>query len=117
MNSEESTPGLDDLGTVLAECLKSCRHCAIACLGEKHPQHMAECIRLDLDCAEACSLALGFLHRQSGRVSQALEFCAEICKACGEECAKHASMDHCRACAEVCNRCAEACFQMSRIQA
>ncbi|MEP7303836.1 MAG: four-helix bundle copper-binding protein, partial [Caldimonas sp.] len=28
--------------------------------------------------------------------------CAEICKACGEECAKH-PMDHCQACARACH--------------
>ncbi|MGE6375135.1 four-helix bundle copper-binding protein, partial [Stutzerimonas stutzeri] len=38
--------------------------------------------------------------------------CAQICRACGEECKKH-SADHCQRCAEACLACAEQCEKMA----
>ncbi|MDI9730490.1 four-helix bundle copper-binding protein, partial [Stutzerimonas stutzeri] len=38
--------------------------------------------------------------------------CAKICRACGEECAKH-QMDHCQECAKACMKCAEECERMA----
>jgi len=32
------------------DCAQTCTACADACLGEQHPNHLARCIRLDLDC-------------------------------------------------------------------
>jgi hypothetical protein len=39
--------------------------------------------------------------------------CAKVCQACGDECAKHDRMEHCRQCAEACHRCAEKCREMA----
>ena len=46
-------------------CAQECEHCADACLSEADVQAMAECIRLDRDCAEACWLAAAFMSRGS----------------------------------------------------
>jgi hypothetical protein len=35
-------------------CAQECEHCANACLQEKDVAKIAECIRLDRDCAEIC---------------------------------------------------------------
>jgi hypothetical protein len=35
-------------------CAEACEHCADACLNEPDVAAMAECIRLDRDCAESC---------------------------------------------------------------
>jgi hypothetical protein len=44
-----------------------------------------------------------------------LRACATACRACGDECARHAegmNMEHCRVCAEACRRCEAACERL-----
>ena len=93
----------------LAKCVAECNHCAIACLQEQDVKMMQRCIRLDLDCAEICNLAISFVARGSEHAEHILRECGEICKACAEECEKHNHMEHCKRCAEACRECAEAC--------
>ena len=89
-------------------CAEECEHCADACLGERDVVKMAECIRLDRDCAEMCWTAAGYMSRGSHFINHVCGICAEICDACGAECEKHEA-DHCQRCAEACRRCAEEC--------
>lgn len=93
-------------------CAQACEHCANACLGERDVQKMAECIRLDQDCAAMCWTAAAAMSRDSQFAQEICRVCAEICDACGTGCGKH-QMDHCQACAEACRRCAEQCRQMA----
>jgi len=58
---------------------------------------MAECIRLDKDCAEICWSAAAFMSRGSKFIHEICTVCAEICEACGRECRKF-QMDHCQQC-------------------
>jgi uncharacterized protein DUF326 len=95
------------------QCAQACDHCAVSCLKEKDVQMMARCIQLDIDCAEICRLAIGYMSRGSELAGAICEVCAEVCQACGEECAKHTKMEHCRLCAEACRRCAEECRRMA----
>jgi hypothetical protein len=46
-------------------CAQECEHCANACLSEQDVKKMAECIRLDKDCAEVCWSAAAFMSRDS----------------------------------------------------
>ena len=84
----------------LNACIAACEHCATACLQEDDVKMMARCISLDRDCADVCALTARLVARG-----------AEVCKACGDECAQHTHMPHCQACAEACRRCEEACRQ------
>lgn len=94
----------------LHECMAACNHCFDACLKEDEVKMMAECIRLDRECADMCAYLEQAITRNSPFVSQLAKVCAEICQTCGDECQKHADMhDHCKHCAEACHRCAEAC--------
>jgi len=44
------------------------------------------------------------------RRERTIEACAAACRACGDECARHAAHhEHCRLCAEACRRCDKAC--------
>jgi uncharacterized membrane protein len=100
-----------------AECIFACTTCADACLEEDDPAELRQCIRMDLDCAEICSVTARLIARpgpQDQRVLQAqLDACATACRACAEECEAHADhMEHCRICAEACRACAEACDRM-----
>lgn len=100
-----------------AECTYTCTTCADACLEEDDPVAMRACIRLNLDCAEICSVTAKLIARpgeQDPKLLQAqLDACVTACRACAEECAKHAGEhDHCRICAESCRECADACERM-----
>jgi hypothetical protein len=94
-------------------CAVACGHCAASCLKEKDVQQMARCIQLDIDCAEACRIAAGYLSRGSELAGTLCETCADVCDACAQECERHKSMEHCRLCAEACRRCAEECRRMA----
>lgn len=48
-------------------CQVTCLHCAVACLNEPSPAELADCIRLDLDCAELCQTAVGYMARGSSK--------------------------------------------------
>jgi hypothetical protein len=93
-------------------CADACDHCAAACLAEQDVKAMAECIRLDLDCADICRMAAAYMARGSDFAHALCALCADVCDACGDECAKHAH-DHCQACAEACRRCADECRRMA----
>src|SRR5574343_220500 len=90
------------------ECAKACHHCAASCLQEPDIKAMARCIALDRDCAQVCELAAALIGRSSSSSVQVGRICAELCEACGPECARHA-MAHCQECAQACSRCAQAC--------
>jgi hypothetical protein len=91
---------------------EECEHCADACLNEPDVKAMAECIRLDRDCAEICWTAAAYMSRGSHFMHQLCGLCADICDACAAECEKHEA-EHCQRCAEACRRCAEACRRMA----
>lgn len=93
-------------------CAAACDMCATACLTEPDVKKMADCIRLDLDCAAICRLASGYMSRGSARAAAICRACAEICTACAEECAEHPP-EHCQRCAQACRSCAEECRRMA----
>jgi len=93
-------------------CAAECDHCAVWCLSEQDAQSLARCVKLDMDCAQMCRLAASCMARGS-EFSQAIcRLCADVCQACGEECAKH-EMDHCQRCAQACRKCADECTRMA----
>jgi uncharacterized protein DUF326 len=99
------------------DCSATCTACADACLGEPDVLELIRCIRLNLDCADVCDAVGRVLTRQTepdlGVVRAALEACVVTCRACAEECERHAAHhDHCRVCAEVCRRCEQACSDL-----
>ena len=96
------------------ECAATCTSCADACLSEPDVREMVRCIRLDLDCADACGATGRILTRQTAPdvsvLRAAIQGCAAACHACGEECEGHAEHhEHCRVCARACARCEQAC--------
>lgn len=102
---DKDTNGLIDK---LAVCQAMCNHCFNACLNEEDVKMMKDCIKLDKDCAEICSLAISSVASQSSFAKDVLQLCAAVCDRCAEECGKHDN-SHCRDCAKACKECAEAC--------
>jgi len=94
-------------------CFVACNYCAGACLKEEDVKMMARCIALDMDCAAICSLAVGAMARGSDHAKAICALCAQVCQACGDECAKHKHMQHCAECAQACHRCADECRKMA----
>jgi len=96
------------------ECAQSCTACADACLSEESVAELRKCVRTNLDCADICDATGRVLSRHTGYDADltraVLEACAAACKACGDECARHADMhEHCRVCADACRRSEHAC--------
>jgi len=98
----------EQLIRTLLDCALACEHCATSCLQEEDVKSMAQCIKLDRDCADICVQGARLLQRDSDIGHQYLLLCEEICRMCGDECSKH-QMDHCQRCAAACRQCAEAC--------
>lgn len=95
------------------QCAVACYHCANACLQEKDIQKLANCIALDRECGDICSLAVKMMASGSLFVAEFCKLCADICKACGDECTSHKDMEHCQQCKEACYRCEEECRKMA----
>lgn len=74
---------------------------------------LARCIKLDMDCAQICRLAAGYMARGSELAGMICNACADVCDACAEECEQHRQMEHCQRCADACRRCAAECRRMA----
>lgn len=97
---------------ILNECKNTSNHCFDACLKERDlNKKMAECIRLDRECADICSYLEQAIGRGSRYVKEIANLCATICQECADECKQH-QHDHCQKCAEVCLKCAEECRKL-----
>jgi hypothetical protein len=99
------------------DCAASCTACADACLGESELAELRGCVRLNLDCADACEATGRIVTRQTSPdlrlIKATVEACAVACLACAEECDRHAAHhEHCRVCAAVCRRCKQACDEL-----
>jgi hypothetical protein len=98
------------------DCAQACIACADACLAEQMVAELRQCIRLNQDCADLCAATGRIASRRTGSnelvLRTMLETCAEACRLCGEECARHADQhEHCAICAESCRRCERACVE------
>ncbi len=96
------------------ECQDACLRCAVHCLDMGGAHASREHQTLLTDCAAICGLVHGFMHRQSPHAVHLCAECAEICRACADDCDRLAHGDRTmKECAETCRRCAEECDQMS----
>jgi hypothetical protein len=101
---------IDECTACHAICLQTTSHCLE--LGGKHadPAH----IRLLLDCAEICQTSSNFMLRGSDLHQRTCAVCAQVCRACAEDCERMAAGDEMMLdCAEQCRRCAEFCDRMA----
>jgi hypothetical protein len=68
------------------------------------------------DCTDVCTATAAVISRPADYDADVarplLQACAAICKSCGDECERHAHMQHCRICAEACRRCERACREL-----
>ena len=64
------------------------------------------------DCADLCSVTARLLARQGPLSDTSVLACAQACKRCGDECAKHTHDPLMKQCAEECRKCEKACREM-----
>jgi len=112
-----------DMDTLIS-CIKACSStaqtcisCADACMGEKDIQPLIRCMRINMDCADVCSLTSRLLCRQTeppmSLMRSQLQACIMACKGCGQECQEHASKhEYCRVCSDYCRQCEDACNKL-----
>ena len=101
----------------LSDCAQACAADADADLAEQDLAEMVKCIRLCLDCVDVCTATAGVVSRQTdfdaSITRPLLEACVATCKACGDECGRHAQHhEHCRVCEQACRRCEQACREL-----
>lgn len=109
---------LTDCVEACFDCAQTCISCAEASLDEEGSAALGHCIQLTLDCANACA-ATGPALSRSAHASPALirhlvETCAELCRACADECDRHAG-DHqqCHIAAQACRACEQSCEKVA----
>ncbi len=95
------------------KCAAICNHCASSCTQEEDVKMMAGCIQLDMECAAICYAAAQLMSLGSSKANELCKLCADICEACGNECAKHTHSSHCQECADACKQCAKECRKMA----
>lgn len=93
------------------ECHVTCLHMAMNhCLemGGRHaePQHL----KLMMDSAQICAVAIDFTARKSEHQQHICRECAEICRACAASCEQLEGMEDCAA---ACRKCAKSCEKVA----
>lgn len=99
------------------DCAQACTACADACLSEESVAQLTKCIRTNSDCADICAATARVLSRHTGYdanlTAEVLRSCVTACRACADECGRHAEHhDHCRICADVCRQCERMCDEL-----
>lgn len=94
------------------QCAVACKECALGCLSEDDVHHMVACIQSDLECEAICRHTAEILSLKSRFSPEICTICAEICRSCAAECAKH-DEEHCRICAQACEKCADLCSKLA----
>ena len=59
-------------------CAVSCLQCVVACLKETDVKAMAQCIALDLECAEVCRLCVSSMARDGECMEEICALCAKV---------------------------------------
>lgn len=100
--------------------IDQCQNCSTVCL-----QTVAHCLKkggiytggqlvgLLLDCAEICRANANIMARGSTFHGLTSAVCAEICRACAQECAVLHEDPELKNCAQVCLQCEQSCREMA----
>ena len=112
--SAKSQPDWSACLQACQDCAEACRRCLDACKAGANADMMAECMKLDFECAAVCDATVQLLSRAPAAnpndVAAQMAKCADACGACATECESHAKMmEHCGVCAEACRECEAAC--------
>jgi hypothetical protein len=95
------------------DCSRACRETMSYCLlkGGRHAE--LEHIKLLVDCAAICTLAVEFMMRGSAGHGLVCGACAKICGDCADDCGMMEDDSRMQSCADICRRCADSCAAMA----
>ncbi len=98
-----------------AHCIETANVCLAHCLdrladGDKT---MAACARSVTGLIAACNALLVLTAQHSPLLPRYAAVTADLCKACEDECSKHAEHPPCKACADACKACAAECAKIA----
>jgi hypothetical protein len=98
-------------------CAQVCTACADSCIAEESAAHLGRCTGLALNCSDLATATMRVLSRptayDAGLTRATLQTFIEACRACYDECRKHAlEHEHCRVCADVCRDSAQDCRRL-----
>jgi hypothetical protein len=102
----------EELVAGIQDCEAQCEHMTNHLKHHAKEQGRARQAMLLRDCADICGLTAKFIARGAMFARQAAAFCAMICEACGNECARFPDAMS-QSCAEVCLECADHCRAFS----
>lgn len=96
-----------------SDCYKMCVFTAVYCLqtGGLHAEEQH--IKLLLDCADICHLAVNLMLRNSGYLKDLCYLCEAACRKCGEDCKRFENNEQMQACLDVCLETAGTCREMT----
>ena len=115
--SRSDDQAYDDLQECIEECLNCHAVCTMTlqhCLASGGPQLTdVHLVGLLLDCAEICQTSANFMLRGSPYHVITCAGCAELCRACEENCRGVGDDEQVLHCAEICAGCAAVCDRMA----
>lgn len=118
------THDVAELAAAIDACLTSaqaCTTCADADSVENDLADLGNCIALNQECADVCTITARVLSRPAHwdhfTVDRQLQACARICRLCAEECARHAHHRHCAICEQASRACVDACSALLAAEA
>jgi hypothetical protein len=100
-------------------CAQACTSCADVCSADPSAAHLAQCAGAALNCADMATAVVRVLSRPTPYdrdvTAAALRALDEVCRACYQQCQKHAlEFESCQICGDACRRCAQACQRLLR---
>lgn len=103
----------------LEAAARAATQCADACVAERDPARLRDCIAAAQDVADLCAATARVIARQTEADpvvhAASLRACIEACHRCADACDRHGGQfDHCRICADACNDAVAACRALHR---
>ncbi|RSK29290.1 four-helix bundle copper-binding protein [Bacillus sp. HMF5848] len=96
------------LVNTIQHCAATCDHMITHLICHEDINCRRQQLLLLRDCADICNLTASFVARNSHFARMLAGVCANICEACGRECAQFPDY-HSQHCSQVCLHCAKEC--------
>ena len=98
-----------------SHCIATANVCLAHCLDRlaEGDREMASCARSVTSLIAVCEGLMVLSAQHSPQLAHYAKVAAEVCKACEDECGKHAEHPPCKACADACKACAAECAKVA----
>ena len=86
-------PRQEHILATLRACVTACQQANRFVTERPKADQLIRASRLSLDCADLCELTASFVTRDSEHLIYVLRECAELCRTCADEQARHANIE------------------------